>query len=192
MAKILIVVPNMGWICTPLSLNFVYWLKNYDTELIAPVGFKPISYARNYCVDRFLQTEADHMWLIDADTAPPAHALIELLEAKAPVIAASVNQIKRDVNGELKPARLLMSRGEDGQIYSVEGNGVQKIDRAGFACVLFSRWVLEKIGCPWFEERPWGKVRGTDFVFCEKMEQLGIPLYGHFDIQCPQFVETFV
>jgi hypothetical protein len=192
MANIHICITNMGWINTNLVYSIPYWLKNFDTKLFLPNGLKPLSYARNYCVEQFLNSEARYLWMLDDDVSPPLDAIAKLLLADVEVIAASVCQLKVDVDGKTKAVPMLLRKESDGLFYLAEGSSIERIDRAGFACVLFHRSVFEKIPSPWFETRSVGEVRGTDFIFCEKMEKYSIPLYGHFGVQCRQLVEVYI
>ncbi len=135
-------------------------------------------------MDLFMKTERTHFWLIDADTEPPQSALEDLLEPAQPVVAAVVRVMKLDDDGITKPVQMLMRENGDGKYYEAIDTGVKVVDRAGFGCVLFERDVFNKIPFPWFEEKPWGESRGTDFNVCEKLERVGIPLYGQFDVVC--------
>ena len=173
----------MGWITTGLARAIPYWLKNYDLEWWAPEGLRPISYARNWVARKFMESERTHFWLIDADTVPPQDALDMMLEADMPVVAAIVHVMKEDMDGVTKPVQMLM-RGNGAGYYEAQDYGVKLVDRAGFGCVLFQRQVFNRIPFPWFEEKPWGESRGTDFIFCEKLEKEDIPIYGQFDVVC--------
>jgi hypothetical protein len=186
-----LMIPNMGWVNTQLAMTLPYWLKNFNLRLTMPTNLKPLSYARNWCVEQFLQSGAQYLWLLDDDVAPPGYALQRLLEADKPVVAGLVRQLKVDDDGILKPAPMLLQR-DEGTFRIAQATGIAQVDRAGFACVLFQRHVFEQIPAPWFETRPIGEIRGTDFIFCEKMEQAGIPLWGHFDVICPQLVEAYI
>lgn len=189
MAEIFIATPNLGWICTELAQAMPYWLKNFSTTWWAPVGLKPISYARNWCASKFMESDANHFWLIDADISPPKYALGALLSAEKDVVATAVKVMKIDDGGNKMPVNMLM-RGNNGKYYEAHGNGLERIDRAGFGCILFHRRVFEIIPFPWFELKPWGEFRGTDFIFCEKLERAGIPLYARFDVACGNRAEV--
>jgi len=189
---IFIAIPNMRWICTPLARTRTYWEKNYPVRVFDPEMLKPIGYARNVCVDKFLKTQATHFFLVDADVAPPEDTLEKLLKADVDVIAARVNVMKLDGDGTIKPIHILCRRNKENDLKVYFGQGVERVDRAGFACVLFKRSVFEQIACPWFESKDWGAVRGTDFGFCEKLEKVGIPVHGHFDTNCQQLIETYI
>ncbi len=132
-----------------------------------------------------MRTEYSHFWLLDSDTVPPRRTLRMLLDADVPAIGAGVNVMKRDLDGITKPVRMFMRRnGKVDDFYEAQGSGVEKVDRMGFGCVLFERAVFGMMDFPWFEERNWGKFRGTDFLMCERLEENGIPIHAHFDIQC--------
>lgn len=140
-----------------------------------------------------MKTERSHFWLIDADTEPPIDALERMLEIQQPVVCAVVHVMKRDLDGIQKPVRMLMKAGVGTNgvgFYESDGDGAESVDRAGFGCVLFERDVFNQIPFPWFEEKPWGESRGTDFNVCEKLEKAGIPIYGHYDVICGHRKET--
>jgi len=192
MVKVFIAIPNLHWICTPLALTIPHWLKNFQSVVFAPEMLKPISYARNFCVERFLESKADYFFLVDADVAPAPRTLETLLSAGEDVVAAKVHQLKLDDDGIVKPCPMFMRYDKDRNFRAAYGEGVGKIDRAGFACILFKRHVFEVIKRPWFDLRPWGASRGTDFIFCEKMEKAGIPLHAHFEVECRQLVQQYI
>ena len=173
----------MGWICTPLVALAIRWIRDYGAVWWTPERLRPISYAKNWCAKKFMESDCTHFWMLDADTIPPSDALDMLLDADCDIVAAVVRTMKLDLDGIVKPVAMLM-RGHEGQYYEASGSGVQSVDRIGFGCVLFKRRVFEMIKFPWFEEKPWGEVRGTDFIFCEKLEELGVPIHGHFDVIC--------
>lgn len=189
---IFVAIPNLRWISTQLALTLPHWMKNYGVTVFAPEMLKPIGYARNYCVKKFLETKATHFLFIDADVAPEPGVLEKLLTANVDVIAAKVNVMKVDVDGIAKPVPILCRRNASGEMKIHFGKGVERIDRAGTGCMLIKRSVFETIKCPWFESKDWGEVRGTDFNFCEKMEKAGIPLFGHFDAAGRQLVEGYI
>lgn len=173
----------MGWICTPLVHSTIRWIRDYGAVWWTPERLRPISYAKNWCAKKFMESDCTHFWMVDADTIPPPDALNLLLEAECDIVAADVKTMKLDIDGIEKPVRMLM-RGSNDKYYEAHGTGVERVDRIGFGCVLFRRRIFEMVEFPWFEERSWGEIRGTDFTFCKKLEELDIPIYGHFDVIC--------
>lgn len=172
----------MGWIATELVVNLIHWLKNYDVMIWTPVGLRPIPYARNVCVKEFLKSERDFLWFIDADTIPPENALSLLLSRPVKAITGVVKTVKFE-DGIAKDVGMILRKNHEGY-KSVYGKGVEKIDAAGFGCMFIERKVFDVVPFPWFEDKPWGNIRGSDFLFCEKLVQKGIPLHAHFDVRC--------
>ena len=183
-AKVFIAVPNMGWLHTGLVERLIPWLRDWDTILYTPSGLRPIPFARNTCVRAFLHSPASHLWFIDADTVPPAETLELFLRANVVAISGVVHQMKVDDDGIQKPVPMVMQRNGNGDLKAAYGEGVELIDACGSGCVLYERQVFERLEFPWYEERPWGDVRGSDFILCEKLADVGIPLHAHFDVVC--------
>ncbi len=183
MPKVFIAIPNMGWIASGLVENLIYWLKNFETMVWMPVGLRPIPFARNSCVEKFIGGDRDFLWFIDADTTPPKDALPLFLDNPVPAISGVVKTLKLDDDGATKSVGMVLRRNHEGY-KAAYGEGMERIDAAGFGCMFIQRKVFDMIPLPWFEERPWGNVRGSDFLFCEKLEEKKVPLYAHFDVKC--------
>jgi hypothetical protein len=152
--------------------------------IFAPNGLRPIPYARNFCVKAFLQTDCTHLWFVDGDTIPPPKAPYQMLGAEKDAISGVVHVMKVDDDGMQKPAPMVLRRNRDGDLKVAIGEGVEPIAAAGSGCIMFTRRVFKTIDFPWYEDRPWGEVRGSDFLFCEKLQSQKIQLYAHFDVVC--------
>ena len=181
--KVFLAIPSMGWIRSDLIIPIVAWLKHYNLTLWNPSGLRPVSYARNMAAKAFLESDADYLWVVDADVLPPMDALDQLIKADKPVITGIVNMMKLDVDGIIKSVGVAAIKKERG-IVPIRGKGVTKIDICGSACILIKREVFNQIDFPWYEERSWGDTRGADFIFCEKLIKNGIELFAHFDVAC--------
>ena len=187
MSKVFIVVPNMGWINTPLAMSLPYWDSRFNCKVFAPERLSPASYARNFCVKKFLDSDCDHLWTIDADTCPPLNALDDLLDANVPAISGITNQWKRDIDGVVKPAPMIMREAKESGQYNVVTEPTQmieKIDAAGLSCFMARRIVFERLECPWYTEKSWGESRGCDITFFKRLTSIGINLYAHFGVVC--------
>jgi hypothetical protein len=183
---VLIVVPNMGWIRNDLSDHLTYWLVERGVKSFRPENLKPPAYARNFCIDKFLETEFQYLWFIDHDTCPPIHALDFLRNAERSVISGIVRTRKYDWDGSEKKVGVVARKTERGY-KPCGGSGIEKIDVCGAACLMIHRSVFEKIEPPWFVDPPWpkpGEVRSHDFFFCEKLQEAGVDLYAHFSVVC--------
>ena len=160
------------------------WLRDWDTILYTPSNLRPIPFARNSCVLAMRHSQATHIWFVDADTVPEYNALELLLRENVQAISGVVPQMKIDEDGMQKPVGMVMRRNSDGDLKAAYGEGVEVIDACGSGCVLYERNVFEKLEMPWYEERPWGPVRGSDLILGEKMAAAGIPLHAHFGVVC--------
>ena len=141
--------------------------------------------ARNAAVQAALRAGATHLWMIDAGTIPPLHALPALLTADVPVISGVVPVRKEDEDGEVKRIPMTL-RYQDEKLLPHMGEGVERIDVCGGACLMLKMEVFEAInGPPWFTHGPGDEAR-EDFRFCEALAKAGIPLYAHYDVRCQQ------
>jgi hypothetical protein len=195
MSRVLIAVPNLGKISTSLGIHIIMWMQRHNCHAGVFMGYAPVSYARNHCVTAFLEWATDpddRLWFIDSDTTPPVHALEALLKEDVEVISGAVPTMKIDQNGIFQRIVTLLQFEPDTRSYrniiKPEG-GVHRIDACGAACLLIKRSVFDKVlGPPWFKEKFWhekGKgAAGEDLLFCEQLRELGIPIYGHFDVFC--------
>jgi hypothetical protein len=124
--------------------------------------------------------------MVDSGTIPPPHALQALLAADVPVISGVVPVRKMDADGEIKRIPMTLKYNEHGGLMPYLGEGVERIDVCGAACLLIRMDVIEAInGPPWFTHAAGDEAR-EDFRFCEALAKGGMPLYAHFDVVCQQ------
>lgn len=190
--KVFIAIPNLNWICTSLAMQFVPWTRDYGAYLFLPTGLRPPAYARNFCVKKLqkMPPEYTHIWFVDDDTTPKRpDALKLLLDADKDVISGVYRVMKMDTDGVKKPVNMVAVDAPDDEYYPVGGTGIGKITASGAGCLLIKREVFDKVPFPWFEDLPWGKTRGQDFVFCKKLAEAGIEMFAHFDVVCSHRVE---
>jgi GT2 family glycosyltransferase len=181
----------MGWVATGLAENIPYWLKNYNLTLFAPQKYRPVSYARNFCGKTFLESDHDVIWFVDDAVVPSKASLEMLLQADKLAISGVARVPKVDSDGITKAVGMVLRKTPEGYKEAV-GRGVERIDAAGFGCMLLRREVFERIEFPWFSEIAWGNFRGEDFGFCEKMKAVGIQLWVHFSVDCKKLVEAML
>lgn len=184
MDSVLLAIPNEGWIRTDLTHRVRSWASR--VTLFDPQGLRPVSYAKNICMQAMLDGGFDYVFFVDSDTVPPEHALAALLEAKVPVISGIYRIMKRDADGTVKPVPIVTRLNAADEMKVVcEGRGVVPIDACGAGCMLVHRLVVEKTGPPWFETDDWGEPRyGSDFWFCKEVRKAGIQIYAHFGVVC--------
>lgn len=152
-----------------------------------------IDIARNHFVRMFLETNATHLFFIDADMRWESRAFIELARANMPICAGAY---RKRQNPEEYPLRFLSN--EDGTIKTNKGWVLADRVATGFLCIrrdVIERMVKEgqwiKTGndpeCPRlfytkYEEN--GHFIGEDFSFCDDYVRIfkqPIPVWPDFD-----------
>ena len=188
--KVVLFIPNLGQIATPLVSNLIYWILNYPYLALYPVhktwGLRPVSYARNFCVSEFLKLDCEYLWFVDSDTIPPPNAPELLLEPGVDMISGVTYTMKRDSDGVVKRVAMTL-RYADGEVGYKEyiGEGVEEIDACGMSCCMIHRRVFEAIDPPWFTLGDWDEaIRGEDFRFCQLVKDAGFKIYAHYGVIC--------
>jgi glycosyltransferase involved in cell wall biosynthesis len=193
MPSIFIAIPNMGHIQTDLMLRTIQWIYSAKVILFPPQNFSPISVARNKCVEEFLAQDFDYLFFIDSDTVPPPDALKKMLEAAKPFVTGVTCNLKKCEDGMLRPAPMVFRYNngtdyEDGYKPVLKREGLEEIDACGMSCALIHKSVFKDMEAPYFNERfvaeKGEKPKGEDFLFCEKMRELNIPMWCDFSIHC--------
>ena len=189
--RVFLALPNLGWIKYELHLHVWHWYARHKIEIFGPNGERPVAYAKNLCIEKFLEGSCDYIWFIDSDTVPPLNALDLLLEAKVDVISGVVRQHVRDSDGVIRPLPMICRMVPGGLLTVRGGEGVEEIDACGAACLLIHRSVFDRVpGPPWFEQGSWGEKRGSDFNFCEQLREVDVPIYCHFGVYCTHHKEV--
>ncbi len=143
----------------------------------APFGINDtyIQFARNYALRRFLETDMDHLMFIDADMSWSPGALGEILALPAEMdIVGGVYRTKEDeayypVNA-LGPLSFPLC-----ELAGV-ATGFMRITRKA------AQAMAEAFEDPFWIERIGGEPFGEDMLFCRRARELGLKVWGKFDI----------
>lgn len=144
--------------------------------------------------------------MVDADTVPPMDALQKLVDADKEVVTGVVPAaINNPDTGQFERVMMTLKQKKKNSMEYNEyiGKGVEKIDRAGAACILIKRPVVEKLkkdaADPVDGDYPLFKTimsedglttrMGEDAYFCDRLREAGIDLYAHFDVVCQHIRE---
>ena len=193
MPSVFLAIPNMGTVHTDLMLRTITWIYGAKIILFPPQNFSPVSAARNVCVKEFLKQDFDYLFFVDADTVPPADAVIKLLKAKKKVISGVTCNLKLCEDGLLRPAPMVFRKRkedswEDGMNSVLQATGIEEVDAFGMSCCMIHKSAFKDMKEPWFTEKfvvPEGeKAMGEDFIFCKKLKESGIKLYADMSIHC--------
>lgn len=156
-----------------------------------------ISNARNGIVRIFLdQTEAEWLWMVDADMSFADDTLDRLLAVahheRAPIVGGLCFGIDE---GELFGTLYDLKQQDDGALTMVRYNefppdAMFQVVATGAACLLIHRSVLEAVRekspepYPWFQETVFnGNPMGEDVTFCLRAGSLGFPVFVHTGIE---------
>jgi hypothetical protein len=155
--------------------------------------------ARNYLVQRALETECDYLWFTDQDAAYRPETLDRLLAWNVPVVGAlcmvraatfcipmAFLGEKEDQPGayhvlvdevyEFLRAHANYETNDPQAIDPIPEGSLQPVDITGCHCLLIKREVLEALEPPWFNGRPGQE----DMYFCRKAKEADYPLYVDF------------
>ena len=202
MSKVIVCVPNEGWVRKEIALKFVEMGMNpHGCSIQITVPFeRPIDHNRNLAIKNFLEGDGDFLLFMDSDNPPVKNplALIEVMESEGVDIMALPTPIPWGKGGDWALGRPNMyfncmdstPSGENWTEHHPQ-KGLQEIDAAGTGCMIIRRKVLEDVR-PAFIRR-WtdeGLVdKGSDFYFCQRAKESGFKVCAHYDYHCSHYKE---
>jgi len=152
---------------------------------------------RNECVERFLETEATHLFFLDSDVIAPPGAVERLLSSGGAVVSglyfqkipphfpeayrrdgAVYKSVGEELRRKLEQARLPFT---SGAMLLAEPKRM-KVDAAGAGCLLIRRDILEKL-----PPRPFGPCEtgyGEDIWFCRQAQEAGFDITLDWSVLC--------
>ena len=199
--KVLIAVPSVDGNVGVHVAHFLCQAEKLNADPDCPftfnrlllVGYKPVEYMRNSLCRAFLETDAELLWMMDADMVPPPHA-VKMLEVDADMVAGAVIGYKAGENGDGIALRWLAYTRTNGVMTSIRpAPGQQEIDGAGTGSLIIHRRVIEdsrlrlapdppeeQRDAKWapavfrMPTKPWGEKETTaDLDFCGRARDLG-------------------
>jgi len=198
---------NNAYVTNALAYN-LYWLGRMGIEVTPPLSYDehPISAARNKICKEFLEkSDADYLFMYDADTVIPPFGIVTLIRAIKPVISGWYLSRK----GSGLPVVLkrlsnrLMCNAKDFNNYQSltlqEFNSLPspltQVDAVGAGCFLISRETLKKLKYPyfleWHEGMPEDRHKfGEDLWFCERCAEAGVQVVVHKEVFCGHIAWT--
>lgn len=180
--SIFIAIPNVGTISTGLMMNCLFWgaKSPYPFKIYPPENLRPVSCARNYIVEAFLNDPGNYEYLlmIDADMVVPKN-LLDLCRLGKPIISAFCLMYK---DGGIVPT-VLEEVPQGVRIKKSFPLGtLVEVDSTGSGVLLIQRKVFEILEPPFFKYETDEKgilTRGQDFYFCAKAKKAGFKIYVH-------------
>lgn len=199
MIKVLISVPNTGWIskhCV-FALLRIQQDKRYNISIILPTN-RPYENNLHLIVRDFLVGRFDYWLSFDADN-PPINNPLDLISLEKDIIGLPT-PIWHSTGKEKKGERPVYwsayqyVKEEDAYTEWPIKEGLQRVDAIGTGCFLIARRVFENPemlkGAFTRKLYPDGVVcKGNDISFCERARENGFEIYSHFDYPCMHFNE---
>lgn len=208
--NILIAVPTMDGVCTPLVSVLIKWARTFKQGTIGfyfPYKVSPVCRARNEIV-KFMTKERKnavgeplkpftHVLFVDSDTVPPMEALDDLLAHELDIVSAVTPILHYDRENDKFSTMDNCFTHQDkdektGEVLKTHVvkrlTGLQKIWRCGASCLLVKREVFEKLEKPFFKfdhnEDGTETTRSEDLYFCDKAREAGFEIYADTSIIC--------
>lgn len=196
--SVFIAMPNMGVLAVGHTQNLLAWAMSgkYRWNWHPVTGKAPHDRARNECHRAFMDTKADYLLFLDADTVPPIDVLDRLLAADKDMISATVQTVQSH-NGEprLIPIALRWNDEDpnDVGLKPYVGHGIEEVDATTLACTLIKRKVMEAVGPRAFQFQ-YNDTYGTDGVgediyFNGLVKEAGFTIWNDYGILCSHYKE---
>lgn len=195
MKKILVTVPNEGWVRKELAQVLMNLMidDRYSLTFRLPQA-RPLENNLHEIINAFVEGDWDYWLSIDADTIPKSNPL-DLVELDLDIVGCPTPIWKYGGKG-VRPIQWNAYKFDptDELFYDQYGKGLQRVDAVGGGCLLVARRVfLDKSmqeGAFARFTRPDGTVRyGNDLSFCIRAKERGWKIWAHFDYTCEHWKE---
>ena len=161
------------------SRFFQHFIKSAGFSATDSFAFSEGTYlhiARNKIHDTFLKSDGNYLMMLDSDIMFPPLIAQKLMKHNLPIVGGWYHDKKGnhpcvyDRTGDMVGHR------------NTAGTGLEQVYAMGAGCWLMSRKVAEALGESPYEMHKNGG--GEDFVICEKLLALDIPLYVDWNLPC--------
>lgn len=138
--------------------------------------------ARDELVKRALSWGATHILFVDSDMIFPPETIIRLLSHEKEIVAANcvTKRLPATTTARMKSEDAVGGEPVVHQTWEPNDPQLQEVWRVGTGIMLIDMKVFKKMPRPWFPiqwNEELGVYRGEDWGFCEKCEDLEIPIY---------------
>jgi hypothetical protein len=137
--------------------------------------------ARNWIVEKFLETKATHLLFLDSDQVFPPETVERLLSHKKLVVGClyfhrqppyQPHAYRWSETGKMRTGEPMIEAIE----VTAEDQGLIQVDAIGTGGLMVARRVYaDIIEPPWFEYG--GQEESEDVTFCRKLEKVGVPVF---------------
>lgn len=156
-----------------------------------------LSASRNKVARMFLDTDAEWLWMVDADMKFPHDTLARMLTVadseETPILGALCFG-QRHTADRLEYFTTMFSRDDSGGVWRLEDYPAETLltlDATGTGCLMVHRTVFETVAehypepLQWFAEEvnEWGALNSEDVTFCFRARKCGFPVKVHTGIK---------
>lgn len=141
------------------------------------VKYSVVTEARNLCVEAAIDSKADSVLFLDSDMVFPSDTIKRLVAHGVPIAGATYPR-------KMLPLSFIGTR-RDGAAFSLEDKGLVEAARVPTGCLLIDRGIFVKMKAPFFRcsyDETAGRVLSEDFWFCDRVRDLGFPLWCDMDL----------
>lgn len=151
--------------------------------------------ARNALAEKALECNAEFLWFVDDDTAPPHYAasklFYEMRQKPAVMAIGGVYCMKNN-----PPSPLIYRGNGHGEFWDWCVEDVFEVTGIGTGCLMVRTSVFKELEKPWFKTTLYtpdepidGEMVVTagmtdDLYFCDKLTQAGHKIYAHGGVLC--------
>lgn len=144
-------------------------------------------------VEEFLASDADIMWFLDSDVAPPT-SILDMLDEEWDVAGAPYPVMMTPAGQTVPQIVFTAYKGKSTKGYAmadVPHEGKEFIDGVATGCMFIKRHIFEKLEKPYFEfkfdEESRKMTVGEDLGFCQKVNNLGYKFYVDYSMVCKHY-----
>lgn len=196
MAKLLVTVPNQGWIRKELAARLISLFSDtrHELHLWFP-EYVPLENGLQHVWNRLRESDFDWWLNLDDDTVPLKNPL-DLVDLDLDLIGFPY-PILRDLEGQrtLHWSAYIYDPGELGYYPAQPKKSVQEVSAVGGGAILVAKrvWMSRRlVSGVWERERAQdGTVRrGNDLSFCCRVRAAGWRIWTHWDYPCAHVKEV--
>ncbi len=191
MLKVLLTVPNTGWIKTEVCGVLLSMMSESRVALsIETPCITPYVNSLNQIAKRVLDDGFDFLVSFDADN-PPTRNPVDLVLLDLDVVGCPT-PVWTAKAGKSRPYywQAFDAVGDTWKVHA-PCEGLQEVDAIGTGCFIVARRVFRAVRAPF--NREWdadGIVTvGNDMAFCRRVKAAGFKVWSHFDYPCRHFKE---
>lgn len=155
---------------------------------------------RNRLMNNFLESDADHLWMLDTDIGFTPDTLSRMLAHDKPVVSAlyySPYEMEHDGRGGFYTRTLPVAADKQGRQIE-EGKGVFEVGYVGAGCMLVSRDAARRVDIKsngkFFDimKDKTGGNYGEDYSFCRRLRSAGVPITVDADLNISHYKGVWV